>query len=625
MSIVEAMRLPSEGTLRTFSVDKKLPPLPLPPLSHTLQRYVDSVKPFVSPSELAKTKDIVQQFENAEGKMLQEKLQAKAATNKNWVEEWWEDKAYLENRLPLVPFCSMTGVSPIDHFWKFGPGRMVKHASLWMYYTIEMWKLLRTELLVPTQSADGKIIFSMYQFRRLFNCSRIPLPKRDRLDIHFKTEKEGFCPSHVVVACNGHIYIVDAIDEATESILTPLEWEQQLQFVIEDAFQTLGQGISILTCDNRDTWAKNYNHLRKISGENAQNLHLIESAISVLILEPNIEPETASEMTMSSIAGEYKNLWADKSVQIVFFGNGRCAGLADHTAFDGMISVTNSFYIYQSLVETGGVWRGPLTVRALPKPRSLSFVLDPILMEELNSADLRLIISKSKVVIVRETFSSYGKAYTVKNRIHPDTFVQMALQLTYFSMHQKLAPCYETATTRAFYNGRTETLRPCTVELGEWIKAMVEKEMKADEKLRLLKIAAKKHDDLMKEAREGYGCDRHLFGLYCIAEESQKPIPDIFKDPSYTKSGGNGNFILSTSLVGYTPVGGGVAPMCLDGYGIFYNICPDSFTFTISVMRDSTETSATKFFQNLCKTFYSMRDVIDMGKGNSSVKHKAHL
>lgn len=42
----------------------------------------------------------------------------------------------------------------------------------------------------------------------------------------------------------------------------------------------------------------------------------------------------------------------------------------------------------------------------------------------------------------------------------------------------------------------------------------------------------------------------------------------------FINSGGNGNFKLSTSLSGYLPMGGAVAAMCLDGYGVFYNICP---------------------------------------------------
>ena len=37
-------------------------------------------------------------------------------------------------------------------------------------------------------------------------------------------------------------------------------------------------------------------------------------------------------------------------------------------------------------------------------------------------------------------------------------------------------------------------------------------------------------------------------------------------------SGGDANFVLSTSLSGYRTVHGGMGPMTLDGYGIFYTI-----------------------------------------------------
>lgn len=40
-------------------------------------------------------------------------------------------------------------------------------------------------------------------------------------------------------------------------------------------------------------------------------------------------------------------------------------------------------------------------------------------------------------------------------------------------------------------------------------------------------------------------------------------------------SGGGGNFVLSTSLVGYTTVLGAVAPMVHHGYGFFYRIRDD--------------------------------------------------
>lgn len=46
---------------------------------------------------------------------------------------------------------------------------------------------------------------------------------------------------------------------------------------------------------------------------------------------------------------------------------------------------------------------------------------------------------------------------------------------------------------------------------------------------------------------KGSGCDRHLLGLYLIAMENGLELPEIFTDPSFTRSGGGGNYILSTS------------------------------------------------------------------------------
>ena len=40
-------------------------------------------------------------------------------------------------------------------------------------------------------------------------------------------------------------------------------------------------------------------------------------------------------------------------------------------------------------------------------------------------------------------------------------------------------------------------------------------------------------------------------------------------------SGGNGNYILSTSYLGSLPSGGLVPPMCKDGYGVFYATMPN--------------------------------------------------
>ena len=50
--------------------------------------------------------------------------------------------------------------------------------------------------------------------------------------------------------------------------------------------------------------------------------------------------------------------------------------------------------------------------------------------------------------------------------------MQMSLQLTYYTLHRKFAPTYETASTRAFLKGRTETTRVLSSESRAWCEAM---------------------------------------------------------------------------------------------------------------------------------------------------------
>ena len=121
----------------------------------------------------------------------------------------------------------------------------------------------------------------------------------------------------------------------------------------------------------------------------------------------------------------------------------------------------------------------------------------------------------------------------------------MAIQLAYMRLHGRPGPTYETASTRRFFKGRTETLRSCTNELVDFCRLVDSPSSLRDKKLALLK-AISTHNRLMNEACQGHGCDRHLFGLSTLAEEYGFSIPELFKEPAYKLSGGHGNFILST-------------------------------------------------------------------------------
>ena len=48
----------------------------------------------------------------------------------------------------------------------------------------------------------------------------------------------------------------------------------------------------------------------------------------------------------------------------------------------------------------------------------------------------------------------------------------MAIQLAYYRLHHKVVLTYESATTRLYYEGRTETIRPVSDHSVAFVKAM---------------------------------------------------------------------------------------------------------------------------------------------------------
>lgn len=69
----------------TFANDENLPPLPLPKLEDTLERYSESLRPFGSEEDLKQSRLIIEKFKNGVGKKLHSLLEKRAETEKNWV------------------------------------------------------------------------------------------------------------------------------------------------------------------------------------------------------------------------------------------------------------------------------------------------------------------------------------------------------------------------------------------------------------------------------------------------------------------------------------------------------------------------------------------------------------
>jgi carnitine O-palmitoyltransferase 1 len=129
---------------------------------------------------------------------------------------------------------------------------------------------------------------------------------------------------------------------------------------------------------------------------------------------------------------------------------------------------------------------------------------------------------------------AFGKGLMKTCRLSPDAFIQMALQLAYFRDFGRFSLTYEASMTRLFKDGRTETVRSCTVESCAWVRAMEDPKVPTKERVRLLQEACKRHQKGYLEAMTGKGIDRHLFCLFVVSKylEIDSPfLKEVLSEP----------------------------------------------------------------------------------------------
>ncbi|NWS29424.1 OCTC octanoyltransferase, partial [Polioptila caerulea] len=595
---------------RTFQYQDSLPSLPVPPLDESLSKYLDAVKPFLNEEEYQRTEDIVKKFENGIGKELHQKLLERAKMRRNWLEDWWLNVAYLDLRISTQIHCNMGGPGPyIEHCWPPKEGTQIDRACINIWHTLKYWDLLRTEKVAVERS--GSTVLDMNQFRMLFCTCKIPGLTRDSLGSYFKTEAEGECPSHLTVLCRGRVFAFDAMHEG--SMLTPPEIFRQLTYIQKRCYsEPDGPGLAALTSNERTKWAELREYLIHLDPKNLALLEKIQRSLFVVGLDdssPHATPEDYTELTRLGLTGDPTVRWGDKSYNSIFFSNGTCSAFCDHSPFDAMALITMLSYAEKKIIENEGKWKGSDNVRDIPWPEELVFTVDPKIINEIECTKELYYKKVSDLQLVSYAFTSFGKALIRKRKLHPDTFVQLALQLAYYKCHGRPGCCYETAMTRRFYHGRTETIRPCTVEAVEWCKSMLDPSDSNYQRLQLMHKAFAKHNKMRKECENGKGFDRHLLGLLLIAQEQGLPVPELYGDKAFTASGGGGNFVLSTSLTGYTRFSGSALPMVQHGYGFFYAIRDDRIVTTCSSWKSCPETDA----EVLCRTlFQCFHDVLQL-------------
>jgi len=606
--------------IQTRSMSQVLPKLPIPPLQQSLDKYLRSIRPLVDDEDFAHTQSLVEVFsrKGGHGEKLQSQLVKRSAREDNWLEDWWLNSAYLDSRLPL-PIISNPGVI----FYKdliVGNTlhEQLKLAARAVSGLMEFKAKLDGKRLPVEIGADGKDM-DMSQYGKLLNSCRVPGSRRDKIvNYNYSTEK----PRHIIVAHNNHFFSVDVIG-GDGKLLNRQQLYDQLSAVVERSSYPWSSPLGIMTSENRSVWGTMYEKMSK-NRENRRLFDLINRAIFVLCLDQRTsrpeygtkEGRDDAEENLDLWAGQMLhgggssfnsgNRWFDKTLQLIIAKDGAFGINYEHSPAEGLPIMTLMDYVTKYCEHPK---ESRLPSSAISPPEKMKFVLQTDIEKLVHKAKQNLDISIRELDLEVIKFKNYGKSFVKKQKISPDSYFQMALQVTYYRMHGEPAPTYESASTRIFSKGRTDTIRSCTIESLELCKAMVDEGVSSATKLSTLMSAISVHGNDVRDANGGQAFDRHLLGLKMQALENGENIPELFMDISYMMAS---HFKLATSQV--PSLSDSVmcyGPSVPDGYGVCYNLYEDCFNVSISSFFTSPQTSSVVFGEHLVQTLTEFKEVLE--------------
>jgi len=561
-----------------------------------------------------------------------DKIGRETGSSGSYVEEFWSD-AYLAPDASVVlnlnPYFLLEE-SPDPKL----VGNQIRRAASLCFSAIKMASGLRNEKLKPDE-VRGKTL-CMNQFRSLFGTARIPKSRsKDTIATHEKT-------NHVAVLCRNQFFYFQALWADSGDVAVDENDLVQILEAIEDHatkpeskskdngnewnFLNSVSAVGVLTSLDRNQWAKAREEIINHSTKNADGFRAIDSALFVLVLDDYL-PKTKQDAAANMLHGSYQltelasdgdiyckeyqsgsctNRWYDK-LQIIVTADGSAGINFEHSAIDGHTALRLVSDIYadtvisfaQSITKLVPAHKGLIPSVIEANVRRMADALDNLGQKTLDVTPKKICFdlpeaTKRKIyfaetalgdqILAVDTrileFKDYGKHFIKFNRLSPDSFVQMCMMLAYYRLYGKTVCAYEPVMTKAFYHGRTEAMRPATMEAKHLCDTFCSPSSSARDRVSALRNATIAHSKLVKECAQGKGVDRHLFSLKCIAEKNGLPIPKFFTSECWRKLN---HTVLSTSNCGNPSLAlFGFGPVVPDGFGIGYIIKESQIHYTIS-------------------------------------------
>ncbi|MBV96800.1 Carnitine O-palmitoyltransferase 1, muscle isoform, partial [Eschrichtius robustus] len=215
------VRLLSGRRPMLYSFQTSLPKLPVPSVSATIHRYLESVKHLLDDKEYYRMETLAKEFQEKTAPRLQKYLVLKSWWATNYVSDWWEEYVYLKGRTPLMVNSNYYVMDLV----------LVKNADVQaarlgniVHAMIKYRHKLDREEIKPVMVL-GIVPMCSYQMERMFNTTRIPGKDTDVLQ-HLTDSR------HVAVYHKGRFFKLWLYEGSR--LLRPRDLEMQFQRILDD-------------------------------------------------------------------------------------------------------------------------------------------------------------------------------------------------------------------------------------------------------------------------------------------------------------------------------------------------------------------------------------------------------
>lgn len=541
-----------------------LPQLPLPPLHQSLDGYLAAVRPLLDAAQHRRAAAVVAEFATTDGPACQAELrrfdEQEHAAGRSWLSRAWLS-SYLTSRDPL-PLSTNVGFRIRLESASVGVERAadVLHRIASVHLAS-----LRGEIAAECSPRGAPI--DMRQWQVLAGGMRHPHPAEDVVI----DGRSGAAAREIGVLWRGRCLMMPISDDAGQPLSRPglagaLHRIRTHPLTDDDTFTH----VSYLGSDTAAA------HLGALL-EHPRNAQVYDRLVHAVFLVTLTDSEANDEQHQERMAFEPGHAWASKP-------------------FSYQISLVDDFvgvHVEHSVVD-GATLRSMVSAMQAAPPPDDQPDAPPIALEPLawSMPDaLRDELARNLVSYRRQADAHRARIVQVSAPVPPDLPFSVshdAVQQLIFLFAQRstygcVRSTYEAVDMREYVAGRTECLRPVTMDALALIDALLDGTATPT----LLHAALATHKRRVIACKQGQGFDRHLQGLQHVAQRMGL-TPALFADASYDA--------LMTDFLSTTSVGDArqiiritFAPTSVGGIGVNYTVTDGGYEFCLTYDAEQTE------------------------------------